>query len=675
MRAIVWGSLPILAFVAWMLGCEGMAGLSTGQVEGRVTDMTGTPLGGVKVRVLEIEHKQAISDSRGHYKIPDLAPGRYRIQASRAGYVTATEPAEVGAGRVTVVNFTLRAPPRSPEPAEALEESRGGSLPAPSLERFSPQKMEAHPARGLSAPLPAPPAHSAPESRFLPAHPMATSVPNSSSPRSGFLSRQDDRLLPGVGGQAFSREGYDLILENPFLSPRVEPLSTFSIDVDTAAYANVRRFIEREHQRPPRDAVRIEELLNYFTYDYPDASGAEPFSVTTEVSEAPWNRAHRLLHIGIQGRKVAVDDLPPSNLVFLLDVSGSMNSPDKLPLLKAAFRLLVNQLRPQDRVAIVVYAGAAGLVLPSTPGLEKDRILAAIDTLQAGGSTAGGAGIQLAYQVAAKHFLTGGNNRVLLATDGDFNIGISSDGALVRLIEKNRAQGVFLTVLGVGRGNYQDAKMEKLSNAGNGNAAYIDSLLEAKKVLVTEMGGTLLTIAKDVKIQIEFNPSKVKGYRLIGYENRMLRAQDFIDDQKDAGELGAGHSVTALYEIIPAGSQETVPGVEDLKYQTADLRAAAGSEELLTLKLRYKEPDADKSRQIVRTVIDTQNPPTQTSIDFRFSAAVAEFGLLLRDSPYQGQASFEQVLAQAKAARGRDEGGYRRQFIELVEQAAQLEKR
>ncbi len=476
---------------------------------------------------------------------------------------------------------------------------------------------------------------------------------------------------PAQAGE-MNREGYDSITDNPFKAVSQDPLSTFSIDVDTASYANLRRFLN-QGQLPPKDAVRIEELINYFSYTYPDAAGEHPFTVNTEISTAPWNPKHRLVRIGIQGKKVDVSNLPPSNLVFLLDVSGSMNNHDKLPLLKQALTLLVNNLRVNDRVSIVVYAGAAGLVLPSTPGSDRGAILAALESLSAGGSTAGGAGIQLAYQVARQNFIKDGNNRVILATDGDFNVGVSSDGELVRLIEEERKSGVFLTVLGFGTGNYQDAKMQELANKGNGNAAYIDSILEAQKVLVTQMGGTLLTIAKDVKLQLEFNPAKVKGYRLIGYENRILAAQDFNDDKKDAGELGAGHSVTALYEIVPAGSPEPLPGVDELKYQKVEVAPVAqNSPELMTIKLRYKQPTGDVSQLIEHPLVDADVGFDSTSEDFRFATAVAELGMLLRDSPYKSEASFDNLIARAKNAMGKDENGYRFDFVGLAQKAKLL---
>jgi Ca-activated chloride channel family protein len=479
---------------------------------------------------------------------------------------------------------------------------------------------------------------------------------------------------PGIrrAGEPANTEGYDAIAENPFIAASVSPRSTFSIDVDHASYSNVRRFI-RGGELPPRDAVRIEELVNYFPYELPAPVGDDPVSITTEVAAAPWNPEHRLVRVGLRGRPVDVADLPPNNLVFLIDVSGSMEDENKLPLLKSAFRLLVNELRPQDRVALVVYAGSAGLVLPPTPGDQKDRILQAIDTLEAGGSTAGGAGIRLAYDIAKATFMPDGNNRVILATDGDFNVGVSSDAEMVELIEERREQGTFLTVLGFGMGNVKDSKMEKLADKGNGNYAYVDNLMEARKVLVTEMGGTLLTVAKDVKLQIEFNPTRVSAYRLIGYENRLLRDEDFKDDRKDAGDLGAGHSVTALYEIIPPGARNTSLGrrPDALRYaRPAPLTSAASTSELLFVKLRYKPPSGRQSRELTHVVTDvvTSTPST----DFTFAAAVAELGMVLRDSPHKGASSIDSVIARAKRGGGPDAYGYRGEFVHLAEMAKQL---
>jgi Ca-activated chloride channel family protein len=466
-------------------------------------------------------------------------------------------------------------------------------------------------------------------------------------------------------------EQYDRLYDNEFLRVSDKPLSTFSIDVDAASYANVRRFLD-DDRLPPRDAVRIEELINYFTYDYPEPAGDDPFSITTEMAVCPWHPDHHLVHIGLQGRRIDTESLPPSNLVFLLDVSGSMHSPDKLPLLKSAMTMLVNNLRPVDNVAIVVYAGAAGLVLPTTPGDRRGRILGAIERLSAGGSTAGGAGIRLAYATARDQFIDGGNNRVILATDGDFNVGVSSEGELVRMIEEEREHGVFLTVLGFGTGNYKDATMEKLADKGNGNYAYIDNVLEARKVLVSEMGGTLVTIAKDVKIQVEFNPATVGEYRLIGYVNRRLEDRDFNDDTKDAGELGAGHTVTALYEVVPVGVETAVTGkVDALKYQTSSVRRdAAVSGEVLTVKFRYKKPDGNSSMLITRTLRNRLERRPSTA--FRFSAAVAGFGMLLRESRHAGKLGWRQVYEMARESRGEDRNGYRAELMRLTEKAAIL---
>ncbi|WP_414513661.1 YfbK domain-containing protein [Nostoc sp. PCC 9305] len=473
----------------------------------------------------------------------------------------------------------------------------------------------------------------------------------------------------------FNTENYNRIEDNPFHRVGNDPLSTFSIDVDTASYSNVRRFIT-QGELPPKDAVRIEELINYFTYNYPQPKGDRPFSVTTEVAAAPWNPQHKLVQVGLQGKRLESKTLPPSNLVFLIDVSGSMDDPDKLPLVQQSLKLLVNQLRPEDRVSLVVYAGNAGLVLPATPGSQKSTILAAIDRLKAGGSTAGGQGIELAYKIAKESFLKSGNNRVILATDGDFNVGVSSDGDLTRLIEQKREQGIFLTVLGFGTGNYKDGKMEQLADKGNGNYAYIDTLLEAKKVLVNDLRGTLFTIAKDVKIQVEFNPAKVQAYRLIGYENRLLQNQDFNDDKKDAGDIGAGHSVTALYEIIPTGTQSDVklPEIDPLRYQRSGETASdAAGNELMQVKLRYKSPQDSTSQLITQTIQDDDLRTDQIpSTNLRFAAAVATFGMVLRDSEYKGDASYDLVMKLATQGKGEDQEGYRGEFIRLVEQSRGL---
>jgi len=459
-----------------------------------------------------------------------------------------------------------------------------------------------------------------------------------------------------------STESYAKIDENGFLQVNYKPLSTFSIDVDKASYSNMRRMINNGEEIPT-DAIKIEELINYFSYDYKQPKGEEPFSIETSLNKAPWNNQHELVKIGLQGKVIPTENIPPSNLVFLIDVSGSMNSQNKLPLLKSAFKLLVNQLREEDKIAIVVYASASGLVLPPTSGKDKTKIIEALDKLEAGGSTAGGAGLELAYKTAEEHFIKNGNNRIILATDGDFNIGASSDREMEKLIEEKRKSGVFLTCLGFGMGNYKDSKMEILADKGNGNYAYIDTMQEAQRVLGTEFGGTLYTIAKDVKIQVEFNPNEIAAYRLIGYENRLLNDEDFKDDKKDAGELGSGHTVTALYEIIPTGvDSKYLKEIDTLKYTKT--KASTGyNDELLTVRFRYKEPDKDTSKEIVHVV---KNTFTKTNTDYNFAAAVAMWGMFLRDSEYLNGATKEEIIKLAEANKGRDEEGYRAEFIRLM---------
>lgn len=492
---------------------------------------------------------------------------------------------------------------------------------------------------------------------------------------------------PGMPDVPMNTEDYSAIRERGFVSPTVEPLSTFSADVDTASWSNIRRFLNTG-MAIPADAVRIEEMINYFPYGYAEPVGDIPFAVHPELAACPWNTDHLLMRIGIQGKRIEKEALPSSNLVFLLDVSGSMNDPMKLPLVKTAFSLLVEQLKEEDRISIVTYAGGDQIVLEGAAGENKAEIMAAINDLAAGGSTAGAKGIVTAYKLAERNFLQGGNNRVILATDGDFNVGLSSDGELTRLIEKERKEGVFLSVLGFGMGNLKDNKMETLADNGNGNYAYIDSVNEARKVLVTEMGGTLFTIAKDVKFQVEFNPAMVKGYRLVGYENRMLAAEDFNNDAKDAGDIGAGHSVTALYEIIPATSGETVPGVDPLRYgQQGDEAQAGGqhedgqqgdgtddaetpetamtADEWMTVKIRYKVPEAEASKLLVFP-IQKDALRAIASEDFIFQAAVAEAGLVLRASEHKGASSLEHAVSLAKSVLGEDAGGYRKEFVDLM---------
>jgi len=458
------------------------------------------------------------------------------------------------------------------------------------------------------------------------------------------------------------KEEYKGRIDNQFQNPLKTTFSTFSIDVDTASYSNVRRFIN-SGKLPGQDAVRTEEMVNYFNYNYKEPIGAHPFSVTTEVSTCPWAPEHKLVMIGLQGKNIPMEEMPPSNLIFLIDVSGSMSDDNKLPLLKTAFKMLVKQLRPQDKVSIVVYAGNAGLALEPTFGSEKDKITKGIEDLQAGGSTAGGEGIQLAYKIAKEQFIKDGNNRVILATDGDFNVGVTNENELTTMIEERRDDGIFLSILGFGMGNLKDGRMETLADKGNGNYAYIDNALEAKKVMVGQMAGTLYTIAKDVKLQVEFNPEKVKNYRLIGYENRVLENSDFNNDKKDAGDMGAGHTVTALYEIIPVGAKEMAGSVDAPVYQRSEV---LGSDDLLQVKIRYKKPNENTSILLKETVSGKEETATPSE-NFRFAAAVTEYAMLLRNSEYKGQANYEQLLALARGAKGRDEQGYRGEFIKIAE--------
>ena len=482
----------------------------------------------------------------------------------------------------------------------------------------------------------------------------------------GYALQQQENVSDTTGNK-FNTEEYNRIYENPFVSPHNEPLSTFSVDVDKASYANVRRFLT-SGMMPPPDAVRIEEMVNYFDYSYPQPQNGEPFSVSIEKGTCPWNERHQLVMIGLKGKEIDVAQSPQNNLVFLIDVSGSMDEENKLPLVKTSLQYMLTQLRGNDKVAIVVYAGNAGLVLPSTYCDQKDKISEAISGLEAGGSTAGGEGINLAYSIAEQNFMPNGNNRVILATDGDFNVGVSSDGDLERLIEEKRKSEISLTVLGFGMGNYKDSKMETLADAGNGNYFYIDSYNEARKALGKELWGTLFTIAKDVKLQVEFNPAYIKGYRLIGYENRMLKAEDFNNDKKDAGDIGSGHTVTAFYEIIPAAADEDLSAdVDPLRYQ--DIKSVE-SNEMFTLKLRYKEPVSETSK-----LIEMHASPgidKKISDDFLFASSVAEFGLLLRNSAFKGTANYEQLLASLKSLNSISSDAYKKEMKELVEEAQKM---
>ena len=581
---------------------------STGTITGRVTDANkGQPLPGANVTIDSLSLGTA-TGKQGQFRLSNVPAGTHIVSVSFVGYSSTQKTVTVEVGKTIQTSFALSPTAQDMQDTNEVVVTSYGRAPGQVRQRTRPSQ--------------------------------------------------------------WNTEDYAPIESNDFRAVSDHPLSTFAIDVDGASYTNTRRFI-RDGERPPKDAVRIEEFLNYFQYDYPTpaAEDEHPFAATMEAGPAPWHEKHRLVHVGIQGQRVPRAERPPSNLVFLVDVSGSMRSPRKLPLLKKGFRMLAEQLRPEDRVAMVVYAGSSGIVLESTPGTETDSIKQAITRLEAGGSTAGAAGIRQAYQVAEEHFIEDGINRVILATDGDFNVGVSSDGALQRMVEQKREGGTALTVLGFGTGNIKDNKMETLANHGNGNYYYVDSATEARRVLVDQLGSTLQTIAKDVKVQVEFNPAEVAAYRLIGYVNRQLEDEEFADDSTDAGELGAGHSVTALYDVIPRGveSEMDVPTVGDLKYQeTQPSDAAEASDELLTLKLRYKEPDGDES-QLIERPLTQEAANREVSPDFSFAAAVAGYGMLLRDSEYKGSLTLDAVRRLAEQGRGKDPSGTRAGLISLVE--------
>ena len=594
-------------------------------VAGRVADGRGAGLPGVRVELFRDGRSWygTATNRGGEFRIERVATGSYVVRATLAGFETLTVPALAVSDRPGApLALTLR--------SRALAE-----LVLPDI------------AAGQAA-------------REVP----AAVAMGARAQRSAAFRHEPFAPPP------FNTETYDRIDDNRFRRVGIDPVSTFSIDVDTASYSNVRRFLS-EGRLPPADAVRSEELINYFRFDYWQPAAGESLSITTELASCPWNPRHRLALVGLNARRLEDAGTPPRNLVFLLDVSGSMTPPDKLPLVKAAMKMLTGTLRPEDRVAIVVYAGASGLALASTPGGRQAAIRRAIDELNAGGSTNGAEGIRLAYDTASERFIRGGINRVILATDGDFNVGVTSQGELTRLIEEQRRRGIFLSVLGVGTGNLKDSTMEKLADRGNGNYAYLDTVQEARRVLVAEAGATLVTVAKDVKIQVEFNPARVGAYRLIGYENRLLNREDFKDDTKDAGEMGAGHTVTALYELIPPDAPIPGPDVDPLKYQEEGRpNAASRSGELMTVRLRYKQPDGDASRETAVAVADRS---AGLSPNIGFAAAVAGYGMLLRDSEFKGRATWASVIELARRFRGEDGDGYRAEFIRLAELAAALD--
>jgi len=646
-RKIVWTAGTLVLLLALALTAQ-----NTTTIEGTVTDEAGAPLAGAVVTIVNEatgEERKAVTDDSGRYAFAGVPEGVWEITVAAEGYPAVIRKAQARAERVwreDVRFLQLVAEKRAPSTLEPPSPAPPPPPPAAPA-RKSPPRLE--PPRQLSA------------GGVIGG--IVHGVPG------GSAGGQLGGVLYGVTStRSTSTEAYDRISENDYNDAVRTPLSTFSIDVDTASYANVRRFLQ-DGELPPKDAVRIEELINYFRYDEPAPEGEAPFSVTTEVARCPWNAENKIARIALRSQPVAAEDLPPANLVFLLDVSGSMNSPDKLPLLKKGFSMLVDQLRAEDRVAIVAYAGYAGLVLPSTAGSKKDVIRGALSRLRSGGSTAGAAGIQHAYKIAQENFFEHGNNRVILATDGDFNVGVSSDSELIRLIEEKRDAGVFLSVLGFGAGNLRDSKMEQLADHGNGQYGYVDGVLEARRQLVEQIGATLLTVAKDVKLQVEFNPARVARYRLVGYENRLLADEDFDDDKKDAGDMGAGHVVTALYEIEPADGKF---GDDALRYQERAPSREAKSDELFQVRVRYKEPRASESRLLVEVASDSGRAVEEASDNLRFSAAVAEFGMLLRESEHRSEASYAHAAKLADGARGEDADGRRSELVYLIKTAGRL---
>lgn len=612
------------------LSLAGFRNSSTRTISGTVNDMeNGSVLPGVFVQVSGSRIKTQ-TDNRGHYSIT-VNEGQTDLVFTYAGYNTQ----RVKIGKSDILNVQLQ--PTSASLDEVVVVGYGAR-----------EKKVAYAVQNI-----------APASACM-------------------QSRVAGKIIPNSNQTIYyeqNTESYKGVTENNFNDPKTTPLSTFAVDVDAASYSNVRRYINGGIL-PPKDAVRIEEMINYFHYDLAGPVNTDPVAIHTELSAAPWNPEHRLLRIGLKAKSVNTDKLPASNFVFLIDVSGSMADYNKLPLVQASMKLLVDQLRETDHVAIVTYAGNAGLELASTPGDQKTKIKEAIDRLGAGGSTAGGEGIRLAYKIARENFVKKGNNRIVLATDGDFNVGASSDDDMEKIITTERQSGVSISVLGFGMGNLKDSKMETIADKGHGNYAYIDNISEARKAIVTEFGGTLFTVAKDVKLQIEFNPAKVQAYRLLGYENRLMAKEDFNNDQKIGGDMGVGHTVTALYEIIPAGVHDNFTNsVDPLKYQkTKENLVSNNSSEMVTIKFRYKTPDTDKSKMEKVSIMDQPVALVKTSADFRFASAVAELGLILRDSEFKQHADYSSLITRAKNAKGKDEEGYRTEFINLAESAKLLSK-
>jgi Ca-activated chloride channel family protein len=613
---------------------------TTGRIAGRVKDDFGNPIAYASVSIPNI-NKSAQTDEKGAYLMIEIPPGKYDVTCQMMGYQAVKHTnVQVNVNEATVLNFTLT---RSSVQVDAF------------IVADMAQEMVSATKTGTKNTLPT----------QLMQDLTVTDISNIIAVQAGVeivgsISQNSDQ------SSDFNTEEYSRIKENDYFETLKDPMSTFGADVDASSYSNFRRFVQM-NKLPHADVIRTEELVNYFNYDYKEPLGKEPLSIHIEYGETPWNKKSNLVHIGLKGKVLKKEQQLQNNLVFLIDVSGSMSSPNKLPLLKRSFKLLVENLSDDDYVSMVVYAGKAGLVLPPTKANEKEVILGALDKLNAGGSTAGGAGIQLAYKTALENFNPQGNNRVILATDGDFNVGISSTGELVKFVEEKKKQGIFLTILGFGMGNYKDDRLQQLSNKGDGNHYYIDNIMEAKKVLVNELTSTIYTIAKDAKIQVEFNPAQIAKYRLIGYENRLLANKDFEDDTKDAGEVGSGHTVTAIYEVIPA-NRDSLLKVSKTKYMESSItKEALNSDEIVTVRIRYKEPDGEKSKEFSQVLKTKPLPLNKTSDNFRFSAAIVELSNILRDSAFKSNSNINNVLKMAKSAKGQDENGYRAEFIDLCE--------
>jgi Ca-activated chloride channel family protein len=634
-------------FLVFVVAFCSLFSQTTGRISGKVKDQDGNPIAYASVMIAEL-NLGAQTDENGMYLIIDIPPGKYDVLCQMMGYQTVKKTnVQVNVNEATVLNFTFTRTTVQLETFQVIDHKEElVSAQKTSSERNRVKRIMDYSVSDIS--------------EIVAVRP-GVSVADGQSNYRGGRANEISLFQPD-----FNTEEYSRIKENDFFETLKDPMSTFGADVDAASYSNFRRFVQMGNI-PHADVIRTEEMVNYFDYDYKEPTGKDPLSINIEYGETPWNKKSNLVHIGLKGKVLKKEQQLQNNLVFLIDVSGSMSDENKLPLLKRSFKLLVESLADDDYVSMVVYAGNAGLVLPPTKAKKKDVIMDALDKLNAGGSTAGGAGIELAYKTALENFNPQGNNRVILATDGDFNVGISNTGELVKFVEEKKNQGIFLTILGFGMYNYKDDRLQQLADKGNGKHFYIDNIMEAKKVLVNELTSTIYRIAKDTKIQVEFNPAQIAKYRLIGYENRLLENKDFEDNTKDAGEVGSGHTVTAIYEVIPA-NRDSLLKVNKTKYMESSItKEALNSDEILTVRIRYKESDGEKSKEFSQTLKSQPLPLNKTSDNFRFSAAIVELSNILRDSAFKGTSNMENVIKQAKGAKGQDENGYRAEFIDLCE--------